>query len=165
MCGPLTVVGFHRIAKALRASSSGSYEIITSILENDLKRTVQPYCDDFLFFIDRQNRFTIYSHDNATVTLFVPRDEAVRFEPWICLDSQIVVTKVDKKAFETASLSKGSRLAACSYYVTDILKVTDVSVNGSVTISGAKITEWDIYNDGHVIVHGTDDFFQHHKSK
>ncbi|KAM6579714.1 hypothetical protein CsatA_003488 [Cannabis sativa] len=134
---------------------------MTTILENNLKKDIIPYCGDFLFLIDKHNRFTIYSrYGNSTVTLFVPLDEAVRFEPWINLENQIVTTKVDRKAFETGSLSKGSTLVTCSGIDAE---VTEASVNGSVTISGAKIIEWDIYNDGHVIVHGTSDFFQQMK--
>ena len=32
--------------------------------------------------------------------------------------------------------------------------------NGTVLINNVKITKWNIYDDGHVIVHGIKDFFQ-----
>ena len=177
----VTVVPFHRIAKALKASG---YRLMPTILATNLRRLV-PYCgEDLLFFVDRRNRLTIYSgaNNNATeaaaITLFVPRDEAMRVEEWISLDSQIVAARVEEGDFDTRSSSpsfySGPGLKVCDrakycnrYYRFDrLIPVENPSnsrvVNGSVYIGGARVTKWNIYNDGHVIVHGTDDFFNHH---
>ncbi|PON99295.1 FAS1 domain containing protein [Trema orientale] len=132
---------------------------MAKILERNLNSDIHPYCGDFLFFVDRRNRFTIYG--NNTVTLFVPPDEAIRFEKWIDLRYQIVMAKVDVEAFESAgSLSKGSKLES-STQSKQRLVVDQVFDNGTVSINNVKITKWNIYNDGHVIVHGTEDFFNH----
>ena len=151
----ITVVEVEKIAKALRDSG---YEAMPMVLEKHL-RSISPYCgEDFSFFVDRRNRLTIYG-DHA-VTLFVPPDEAVRFEDWVDLEYQIVMSKVDEEAFESASLSEGSKLVSCSASKQRLV-VDRVFGNGTVSINKVKINKWNIYNDGHVIVHGTEDFFNH----
>ena len=129
---------------------------MATILEKNLQ-SVQTYSDEFLFFVDSQNRFTIYC--NNTITLFVPPDKAIGFKEWNHLDYQIVMSKVDKEAFESGSLSKGSTLVPAS--VKQKLIVDEVGDDGTVLINRVKINHWNIYNDGHVIVHGTEDFFNH----
>lgn len=153
-----TVVEVEKIAKALRESG---YEAMPMVLENHLRSISPYYCesDDFLFFVDRRsNKLTI--HGDGAVTLFVPRDEAVRLEEWVDLEYQIVASKVDEEAFESASLFEGSKLVSCSARKQRLV-VDRVFGNGTVCINNVKINKWNIYNDGRVIVHGTEDFFNH----
>ena len=154
----IRVVEVDKITKALRDSG---YKLMAKILERNL-RSVQPYCDEFLFFVDRHNRFTIYG--NNTVTLFVPPDDSIQFRHWIDLDYQIMVSQVDKEAIESGYLYKGSKLMSCSP-VKQRLVVDQVFDNGTVSINRVKIKHWNIYNDGHVIVHGTEGFFNHFLGK
>ncbi|PON99294.1 hypothetical protein TorRG33x02_048370 [Trema orientale] len=150
----VTLVAFDRIAKALRDTTSNRHKVMTEILERNLYTAVPPHCRDFLFFVDRHNRFTMF--DNNTITLFVPLDDAIRFGEGISLQNQIVMSKVDKEAFESGSLSKDSTLAVCGRYM-DKFYVTEVSEDlETVSIEGVKITQC----DGHVIVHATDGFFE-----
>uniref|UniRef100_A0A803PLJ0 Uncharacterized protein n=1 Tax=Cannabis sativa TaxID=3483 RepID=A0A803PLJ0_CANSA len=148
------VVQVEKITKALR--EFGGYDFMATILERNLQ-SVQTYCDEFLFFVDRQNRFTIYG--NNTITLFVPPDEAIRFKEWNSFDYQIVMSKVDREAFELGHLSKGSTLVPAS--VKQKLIVDEVRDDGTVLINRVELNHWNIYNDGHVIVHGTENFFNH----
>ncbi|XP_030502768.2 uncharacterized protein LOC115717939 [Cannabis sativa] len=150
----ITVVQVEKITKALR--EFGGYDFMATILERNLQ-SVQTYCDEFLFFVDRQNRFTIYG--NNTITLFVPPDEAIRFKEWNSFDYQIVMSKVDREAFELGHLSKGSTLVPAS--VKQKLIVDEVRDDGTVLINRVEINHWNIYNDGHVMVHGTENFFNH----
>ncbi|KAM6579708.1 hypothetical protein CsatA_003482 [Cannabis sativa] len=149
----ITVVQVEKITKALR--EFGGYDFMATILERNLQ-SVQTYCDEFLFFVDRQNRFTIYG--NNAITLFVPPDKAIGFKEWNNFDYQIVMSKVDKE-----TLSKGATLVPAS--VKQNLIVDEVCDDGTVIINRVKVNHWNIYNDGHVIVHGTEKFFNHHWGK
>ena len=122
-----------------------------------------------MFFVDSENNLTIFDTNDeandkkAVVTLFVPGDEAIRFGEGIRLGNQIAMATVDRAAFESGELSKGSELAVSNRYAKSKLVVSDVWDDDGglrVSIHGVNVTQWDIYNDGHVIVHGTDDFFQ-----
>ena len=75
-----------------------------------------------------------------------------------------MVSQVDKEAIESGYLYKGSKLMSCSP-VKQRLVVDQVFDNGTVSINRVKIKHWNIYNDGHVIVHGTEDFFNHFLGK
>ncbi|KAM6579719.1 hypothetical protein CsatA_003493 [Cannabis sativa] len=149
------------VANIVKALENTGYQIMSTILDKNLNPDIiNPYChDDFMFFMDGENRFIIYGENN-TITLFVPPNKAVRFEKWIDLKYQIVMGKFDKEAFESGSLSKGSTLESSTRSKEKLL-VTQVFDNGTVSINNVKITKWNIYNDGHVIVHGTEDFFNH----
>ena len=93
--------------------------------------------------------------NNNTITIFAPPDEAFRLEGWIVLDYQFVTSKVDKTAFERGSISKDSMLLTCDLIVSQVpdRKGAYGSINNVI------ITRWDIYNDGHILVHGVEDFF------
>ena len=100
----------------------------------------------------------------AALLLFVPPDEAVRFGEGISIGNQVAMARVDKAGFESGELSKGSEFAVWDRYTQSKLVVSEVVRGGDdgglmVSINGVNVTEWDIYNDGHVIVHRTDDFF------
>ncbi|KAF2309213.1 hypothetical protein GH714_001195 [Hevea brasiliensis] len=93
---------------------------------------------------------------NKTVTVFATRDEADRIENWITLEYQMVRSKVDDESFPSGSLSEGSVLRTSDFHA---LEVTQVPLMGYPSINKVTITQWNIYNDGHVIVHGVEYFF------
>ena len=45
------------------------------------------------------------------------------------------------------------------------LLVDKVFADGIVMINGVNVTKWNIYNDGRIIVHGTQDFFDENYGK
>lgn len=158
----VTVIGFDKIEKAVIESGR---KFMAVMLRSHVSKTRSMCTKSFAFFVDHKNRFVFYddmeSNDTA-VTLFVPNDESLRIEEGITLNAQIVSSRIDKRAFQTGSLGPGSTLLA--HNGLDGPKVESVSENGtSVVISGAKITNWGIYDDGRILVHGTDDFFNHYK--
>lgn len=55
-------------------------------------------------------------HSNKTITVFVPRDEAIGFGRLMALPYQVVTSKVDKEAFDSGYLSKESELDTCDVY-------------------------------------------------
>ncbi|KAM1115011.1 hypothetical protein TB2_038139 [Malus domestica] len=79
---------------------------------------------------------------NATLTLFCPQDKAFFNSkypqpPLTLLKYHAVPFKMDKDSME-ASFRHGSKVD---------------------TLLPVKVTEWDLYNNGRLIVHGVEDFF------
>lgn len=133
------------------------------ILENSLRSVMSPYCNKFLFFVDSKNRFTLYG-ENSTVTIFIPPDEKMRFDDWIDLEYQILTERIDQEAFSSGALSEGSMIYSISLFKPRLL-VDKVFADGIVMINGVNVTKWNIYNDGRIIVHGTQDFFDENYGK
>ncbi|XP_050205731.1 uncharacterized protein LOC126655549 [Mercurialis annua] len=113
-----------------------------------------------------KNNFpTIYGNKNNTpITIFVPQDEAIRIEDLTKFDYQVVMSKVDKESFDSGSLSDDSKLTTCDRGKF-VLLITEVPKTGYPSINGIRITDWNIYNDGNILVHGVEDFFYYKDSR
>nr|DAD45477.1 TPA_asm: hypothetical protein HUJ06_003707 [Nelumbo nucifera] len=99
--------------------------------------------------------------DIKTLTIFCPSDKAFmspNFKyagpPLTLLRYHVALAKLDREVLETSQLhwSKVDTLLPGHPLVV-------TSVNGHGSINGVKISHWNLYNDGHVIVHGVEDFF------
>ena len=102
---------------------------------------------------------TLKLYDNNIITVFTPPDEAFGFELWKSFEYQIVVSKFDREAIKSGSIFKGLKLPTCDYAAEDVL-ITGIEEDGRiVSINNVRITKWNIYNDGHLIIHGVEDFF------
>ncbi|CAK7338118.1 unnamed protein product [Dovyalis caffra] len=135
------------------------YKIASLVLENQLVKIV-PFGSGGRFIYDPNDTDTVKIFNNNTVTIFAPPDEAFRFESWIILDYQFVTSKVDKEAFDTGSISEGSKLLTCDlHYDLTVSEVPDTVTGAYPCINNVTITQWDIYNDGHILVHGVENFF------
>lgn len=145
----VTVI-INNITKALW---DAGYKIMSLILEKRLI-SVTPYN------WYQRDRITIYN--NNTITIFAPPDEeAAGIENYEFLGYQIAKSKIDKEAFDSGRLFEGSEILTLdinSDVKVSTLKVTEPK-SGCPSINGVKITKWNIYNDGSVVVHGVEDFF------
>ncbi|WRX15626.1 hypothetical protein QQP08_008113 [Theobroma cacao] len=99
-------------------------------------------------------RPSVIVYNNNTITIFAPADESFSDdEHWKVLEYQFVTANVDKEAFDSGALQIGSELLTCHSYC-------NVLVNGYGSINNVNITHWkNIYDDGHIIVHGVHQFF------
>ncbi|CAB4266913.1 unnamed protein product [Prunus armeniaca] len=104
------------------------------------------------------------NHTNTTFTLFCPRDQAFFNSkypqpPLTLLKYHVVPFKFDRDTIE-AFVGHGSNvrtlLPGHPLVVTSLPTRTGRSY---ASINRVKITEWDVYNNGRLIVHGVDDFF------
>ncbi|KAB2616786.1 hypothetical protein D8674_023374 [Pyrus ussuriensis x Pyrus communis] len=100
---------------------------------------------------------------NATLTLFCPQDKAFFKSkypqpPLTLLKYHAVPFKMDKDSMD-ASFRHGSKvdtlLPGHPLVVTSLLAGT----HGYASLNLVKVTEWDLYNNGRLIVHGVEDFF------
>ncbi|KAK6273074.1 hypothetical protein POUND7_010157 [Theobroma cacao] len=129
------------------------FKIMSLILQNHL-HTVVPFGGTYpagcrlCYATD-----SVIIYNNNTITIFVPVDESFSdYENWKVLEYQFVIAKVDKEAFNSGSVQRGSELLTCHSY-------RNVLVTGYGSINNVNITHWNIYNDGHIIVHGVQNFF------
>ncbi|PIA32544.1 hypothetical protein AQUCO_04400026v1 [Aquilegia coerulea] len=97
-----------------------------------------------------------------TITIFCPPDEAFlpskyyRQPPITLLKYHVALVKLERKDFEAVHPlhTKINTLLHGHPFV-----VTTSSHTGNPSINGVEIKRWNIYNDGHVIVHGVENFF------
>ena len=93
---------------------------------------------------------------NTIVTIFCPTDEAFYplkhpQVPFTLLQYQIAPSNLGKETLEN-SLTYGSKVSIL--LLGHPLVVTTLPGDTNTSISGVIIVDWDIYHDGHVIVHG-----------
>ena len=93
---------------------------------------------------------------NTTVTVFCPTDKAFyslnyRHDPFTLLQYQIAPSNLDKETLEN-SLPYGSKIDTLLHGHPQV--VTKLPGDTNTSINGVNIVDWDIYHDGHVIVHG-----------
>nr|DAD45478.1 TPA_asm: hypothetical protein HUJ06_003708 [Nelumbo nucifera] len=99
--------------------------------------------------------------DIKTLTIFCPSDKAFtspNFKytgpPLTLLRYHVALENLDREVLETSQLhwSKVDTLLPGHPLVV-------TSVNRHASVNDVKISYWNLYNDGHVIVHGVEDFF------
>ena len=93
---------------------------------------------------------------NTIVTIFCSTDEAFYSlkhpqVPFTLLQYQIAPSNLGKETLEN-SLTYGPRVSIL--LLGHPLVVTTLPGDTNTSISGVMIVDWDIYHDGHVIVHG-----------
>ncbi|KAK2970509.1 hypothetical protein RJ640_001714 [Escallonia rubra] len=106
-----------------------------------------------------------YNLENATTvmgntTIFVPRDDAFKNRSSIDFEPQIVRSlMLDREALHSSTLPVKTLFAirGARDYLSVTQKPTDS--HGHVSINNVTITDWDIYHNGRVVVHGVEDFF------
>ncbi|KAK2982590.1 hypothetical protein RJ640_002079 [Escallonia rubra] len=96
----------------------------------------------------------------GNTTIFVPQDDAFKNRSSIDFEPQIVRSlMLDREALHSSTLPVKTLFAirgACDY-LSVTQKPTDS--HGHVSINNVTITDWDIYYNGRVVVHGVEDFF------
>ncbi|KAI8008375.1 putative fasciclin-like arabinogalactan protein 20 [Camellia lanceoleosa] len=76
--------------------------------------------------------------------------------PFTLLQYHIAPLKLDREALQSSFPYESKVDSLLSHHP---LVVTTISHHSDCTsINGIKVTDWDIYNDGHVIVHWVEDF-------
>ncbi|KAF9618722.1 hypothetical protein IFM89_002417 [Coptis chinensis] len=104
----------------------------------------------------------INSKKNACViTIFSPPDKAffsLKYPqpPLTLLEYHVAPMELDRDILKS-SFGLGSKID--TLFHGHPLVVSTLPDAESDSINNVKITQWNIYNDGHVIVHGVDDFF------
>ncbi|KAF7152156.1 hypothetical protein RHSIM_Rhsim01G0018600 [Rhododendron simsii] len=98
---------------------------------------------------------------NATAfTIFCPPDKAFFTpnypQPPLTPKYHIVPSNLDRESLESF-LRYESKIE--TLLPGHPVVVTTAPHSGHASINGIKVTEWDMYNDGRVIVHGVEDFF------
>ncbi|KAB2614292.1 hypothetical protein D8674_040380 [Pyrus ussuriensis x Pyrus communis] len=89
---------------------------------------------------------TLNINPNTTLTLFCPQDK------------HVVPFKMDKDAME-ASLRHGSKVDTLLLGHPLVVTSLPAGTSGYASLNQVKVNEWDVYNDGRLIVHGVEDFF------
>ncbi|KAI5355270.1 hypothetical protein L3X38_008165 [Prunus dulcis] len=104
------------------------------------------------------------NHSNTTFTLFCPRDQAFFNSkypqpPLTLLKYHVVPFKFDRDKIE-ACVGHGSNVRTLLPDHPLVVTSLPTRTGGSyASINRVKITEWDVYNNGRLIVHGIEDFF------
>ncbi|KAL6296798.1 hypothetical protein ACE6H2_004940 [Prunus campanulata] len=104
------------------------------------------------------------NHTNTTFTLFCPRDQAFFNSkypqpPLTLLKYHVVPFKFDRDTIE-AFVGHGSNIRTLLTSHPLVVTSLPTRTGGSyASINRVKITEWDVYNNGRLIVHGVEDFF------
>lgn len=101
------------------------------------------------------------AENTTTFTVFCPPDKAFFTPkypqpPLTLIKYHIVPTNLDRESLES-SLLYDSKIDTLLHG--HPLVVTTSPYRHHASINDVKVTEWDIYNDGRVIVHGVEDFF------
>ncbi|KAH0993256.1 hypothetical protein GBA52_004739 [Prunus armeniaca] len=105
---------------------------------------------------------THFINHNTTLTLFCPQDQAFLNSkyprpPLTLLRYHVVPFKIDKDTME-ATFHHGSMVD--TLLPGHPLVVTSAPGTGRyASLNLVKVTEWDLYNDGRLIIHGVEDFF------
>ncbi|KAH7546837.1 hypothetical protein FEM48_Zijuj01G0243300 [Ziziphus jujuba var. spinosa] len=97
---------------------------------------------------------------NSTLTVFCPPDGAFFSSkypqpPFTLLQYHVVPLKLDIEVL--ASLPHGSKID--TLLLGHPLVVTTLQSDEYASPNGVKVTEWNLYNDGGLIIHGVDNFF------
>ncbi|CAN6559712.1 unnamed protein product [Malus baccata var. baccata] len=100
---------------------------------------------------------------NSTVTLFCPQDKAFFNSkypqpPLTLLKYHAVPFKVDKASME-ASFLHGSKVDTLLPGHSLVVTSLPAGTYGHASLNLVKVTEWDLYNNGRLIVHGVEDLF------
>ncbi|KAM1055391.1 hypothetical protein ACFX2I_028898 [Malus domestica] len=103
------------------------------------------------------------TNPNATLTLFCPQDKAFFKSkypqpPLTLLKYHAVPFKMDKDSME-ASFRHGSKVDTLLLGHPLVVTSLPASTHGYASLNLVKVTEWDLYNNGRLIVHGVEDFF------
>ncbi|PQQ01130.1 uncharacterized protein Pyn_06609 [Prunus yedoensis var. nudiflora] len=104
------------------------------------------------------------NHTNTTFTLFCPRDQAFFNSkypqpPLTLLKYHVVPFKFDRDTIE-AFVGHGSNIRTLLPGHPLVVTSLPTRTGGSyASINRVKITEWGVYNNGRLIVHGVEDFF------
>ena len=101
------------------------------------------------------------SDDNTRVTIFCPPNKAfseLKYPqpPLTLLQYQISPSELNREALES---SLGPDAKVHTFLSGHSLVITTEPGSRETSINEVKITEWDVYNDGSVIVHAVEDFF------
>ncbi|KAF9614343.1 hypothetical protein IFM89_018096 [Coptis chinensis] len=132
--------------KIVKAISDGGYSAMSLTLEMTLPTLIS----------------STLSNNNATaVTIFCPVDEAffsLKYPqpPLTLLEYHISPMKIEKDDL-MSRLPLGSKIDTLLHG--HPLVVSTLTHAQTASINNVKIKHWDIYNDGHVIVHGVESFF------
>ncbi|KAI8017949.1 putative fasciclin-like arabinogalactan protein 20 [Camellia lanceoleosa] len=99
---------------------------------------------------------------NTTITIFCPLDKAFVSSkypqpPFTLLQYHVAPLRLDREALQS-SLPYESKVDTLLPHH-PLVVTTTPHHSDRASINGVKVTDWDIYNNGHVIVHGVEDFF------
>ncbi|KAM2613814.1 hypothetical protein TB2_028511 [Malus domestica] len=100
---------------------------------------------------------------NATLTLFCPQDKAF-FDskypqpPLTLLKYHAVPFKMDKDSME-ASFRHGSKVDTLLLGHPLVVTSLPAGTYGYASLNLVKVIEWDLYNNGRLVVHGVEDLF------
>ncbi|KAB2607300.1 fasciclin-like arabinogalactan protein 20 [Pyrus ussuriensis x Pyrus communis] len=100
---------------------------------------------------------------NSTITLFCPQDKAFFNSkypqpPLTLLKYHAVPFKMNKDSME-ASFRHGSKVDTLLPGHPLVVTSLPAGTHGYASLNLVKVTEWDLYNNGRLIVHGVEDFF------
>ncbi|GMP68634.1 hypothetical protein CsSME_00028188 [Camellia sinensis var. sinensis] len=98
---------------------------------------------------------------NTIITIFCPLDNAFLSSkypqpPFTLLQYHVAPLKLDTKALQLSLPYESKVDTLLSHH--PLVVTTTRHHSDCTSINGVKVTDWDIYNDGHVIVHGVEDF-------
>ncbi|KAL3535269.1 hypothetical protein ACH5RR_003730 [Cinchona calisaya] len=103
------------------------------------------------------------SNNITAITFFAVTDKGFDSQnhigiPTTLLKHQVIPFKVDRKTLESSPV--GSTFPTLLANTPPLVK-TQLPYTREVSINDVKIVDWEIYDDGEVIIHGVDDFFNH----
>ncbi|XP_068303081.1 putative fasciclin-like arabinogalactan protein 20 [Pyrus communis] len=106
---------------------------------------------------------TLNLNHSTSLTLFCPKDQAFFNSkygqpPLTLFKYHVVPFKMDKDSVE-ASFDHGSKIDTLLPGHPLVLTSLPTGTGGYAYLNLVKVTEWGVYNDGRLIVHGIEDFF------
>ncbi|OVA08888.1 FAS1 domain [Macleaya cordata] len=144
------------VQKIVNAISNAGYVSMSLTLGMTLNTLIAPSADR-----------SIDSNTNTKFTIFCPPDEAflsLKYPqpPFTLLKYHIVPMKLDRESLEYSSSSVALPVHSkidtlLSGHPLVLTSFTDQL--GFSSINFVNITKWELYNDGYVIVHGIENFF------
>ncbi|KAF5178553.1 hypothetical protein FRX31_031858 [Thalictrum thalictroides] len=147
-CLPIASTSGDHLGDIVKSVSDAGYKAMSLTLELTLPTLISSALAD--------------NNSITAITIFCPPDEAFRSlehfrqPPLTLLKYHIAPVKLERKDLEPV-LPLGIKINTL-LHGHPIVETTS-SITGNPSINGVEIKQWNIYNDGHVIVHGVENFF------
>ncbi|KAF5204282.1 Fas1 domain [Thalictrum thalictroides] len=109
---------------------------------------------------------TTINTSSSVITIFAPPDDPFykfkyyRQPPITLLQYHVAPTKLDQETLRSpAATPHGSKIDTFLPGHPLVVTTQHNTTEAAASINGVQITQWNIYNDGNVVVHGVADFF------
>ncbi|PIA59354.1 hypothetical protein AQUCO_00400324v1 [Aquilegia coerulea] len=153
------IVGF-LLHPTLGETSVGGFNIGRQQVENIVKAVSDAGYHAMALTLELTLPTMISIENTSSVfTIFTPPDQAffsLRY-PMTLLKYHVAPVKLERETFKSSYKMHSKIDTILHGHPLVVTKLPHAEENGA--INGVKIAQWNIYNDGYIVVHGVDDFF------